>query len=300
MAGTSDIMRRIAALSRPLDPIPVPVSPRITPDTRIRAVIFDVYGTLLISGSGDVGTIQEENSSRAIEEAFRAAGLGIAGKGSLAAAHMKQTIGRHHEARRDEGSLNPEVDIREVWSDVFATLVAENILKRLPDRSQIEVISVEYECRNNPVWPMPGMIETLAGLRNRAITLGIVSNAQFFTPPTIEALTGEDLPALGFRSDCTVFSYELLEAKPSVSIFTPVVGALARELSIAASEVLYVGNDMRNDILPAAGLGLKTALFAGDARSYRTRTDDPDCAGLAPDFVITDLRQIIFLLGGNP
>jgi putative hydrolase of the HAD superfamily len=56
--------------------------------------------------------------------------------------------------------------------------------------------------------------------------------------------------------------------------------------------VLYVGNDMLNDIYPANAIGFQTALFAGDRRSLRLRKDDPRCAALSPDLVVTDLGQL--------
>ena len=56
--------------------------------------------------------------------------------------------------------------------------------------------------------------------------------------------------------------------------------------------VLYLGNDMLNDIYPARTVGFQTALFAGDRRSLRLRKDDPRCAALSPDLVVTDLGQL--------
>ena len=67
-------------------------------------------------------------------------------------------------------------------------------------------------------------------------------------------------------------------------------------MGIETSSVLYLGNDMLNDILPADRAGFQTALFAGDARSLRLRKDDPRCQGLAADLVITDLMQLVELL----
>jgi putative hydrolase of the HAD superfamily len=50
---------------------------------------------------------------------------------------------------------------------------------------------------------------------------------------------------------------------------------------------------MLNDIYPAQQLGFKTALFAGDTRSLRLRTDDSRCSNLSTDLVLTDLEQLI-------
>ena len=41
-----------------------------------------------------------------------------------------------------------------------------------------------------------------------------------------------------------------------------------------------------------ARAGLRTALFAGDARSLRLRRDDPRCAAVCPDLVLTGLSQL--------
>ena len=56
---------------------------------------------------------------------------------------------------------------------------------------------------------------------------------------------------------------------------------------------------MLNDIFPAQKVGFKTALFAGDQRSLRLRADDPRCRELTPDLVVTDLGQLIGLIGAK-
>ena len=66
---------------------------------------------------------------------------------------------------------------------------------------------------------------------------------------------------------------------------------------IGVSQTLYVGNDMLNDVTPAKKLGYRTALFAGDARSLRRRAGHPDTAGVVPDLIVTDLRDLSACLG---
>ncbi|MEQ8837627.1 MAG: HAD family hydrolase, partial [Lacipirellulaceae bacterium] len=69
---------------------------------------------------------------------------------------------------------------------------------------------------------------------------------------------------------------------------------------ITPAETLYVGNDMRNDIWPAAKVGFKTALFAGDERSLRLREDEPNRDQRPePDAVVTELDQLPKLLQTN-
>jgi putative hydrolase of the HAD superfamily len=68
-------------------------------------------------------------------------------------------------------------------------------------------------------------------------------------------------------------------------------------MGIAAESALYVGNDLRNDIQPAAQAGFRTALFAGDRRSLRLHRDDQQCRDLSPDWVVTDLGQLAAAAG---
>ncbi len=85
------------------------------------------------------------------------------------------------------------------------------------------------------------------------------------------------------------------EAKPSRRLYDLLLERLPDGLE--ASQCLYVGNDMRNDIAPAAAVGMKTALFAGDRRSLRLREGDPLTEGVSPDLVVTHLHQILECLG---
>jgi putative hydrolase of the HAD superfamily len=74
-------------------------------------------------------------------------------------------------------------------------------------------------------------------------------------------------------------------------LHNPNVPRVARRRNIAPAEALYLGNDARKDIHPAASLGFRTALFAGDARSLRLRESEPGL--LPPDAILTELSQII-------
>jgi putative hydrolase of the HAD superfamily len=122
--------------------------------------------------------------------------------------------------------------------------------------------------------------------------MGIISNAQFYTPLLFQWFLRKELDDLGFNHELLFFSYRFGYAKPSQLLFT-----MARERleawGILPGQVLYVGNDILNDILPAQNTGFHTALFAGDARSLRMREDDPHCTHTRPDLVITDLIQLI-------
>ena len=66
------IFRRLA---RPLEPRPTGAAPVLRPIEDVEAVLFDVYGTLVISASGEVGTAVETSRPDALLAAFEAVGL---------------------------------------------------------------------------------------------------------------------------------------------------------------------------------------------------------------------------------
>jgi putative hydrolase of the HAD superfamily len=115
---------------------------------------------------------------------------------------------------------------------------------------------------------MPGAVALLGRLRGGDIRLGIVSNAQFYTPLLVEALFGLAPEGLGFEPGLSAYSFEDGIAKPDPWPFLRAAGSLF-ESGMAPGDILFVGNSSANDILPAKGLGFMTALFAGDARSFR-------------------------------
>jgi len=294
------LIQLIRELSRPLAPDPTGVTAQLTQLKNIGAVLFDVYGTLFVSASGDVGTARAMDNTPAMEAAFRK----IDPRGNPLAAASRgvellfDTIQSAHAKRNKNGIKYPEIDIRTIWESVFARLVEEEFLNSLPDAQTRLRFAVEYECRVNPVWPMPGAAETLAALRCRGVHLGIVSNAQFFTPMLFEALLDKSVGDLGFDPELCAWSFQVLEAKPSANLFKRLIAPLHDKWGLESGAVLFVGNDMLNDIAPAAACGCRTALFAGDARSLRLRAGELGAAVSDPDLVLTDLTQLTNVLCG--
>ena len=249
----------------------------------IRAVVFDIYGTLLISGSGDTGVNYDESTAEeAMMDAFNEEGVVTTPSMELAKGRQR-LIEQDHARAKAAGTAFPEVEIREIWKRLL-----DESRFALPD-DRLERVIMRHECAVNPVWPMPGAKELLTDCQDRGLVMGIISNAQFYTRPLLEFLFDGSLEDLGFGKDLCLWSFEEREAKPSGVLFAR-LGALLEREGIAASEVLYVGNDMRNDIAPAAAQGFRTALFAGDVRSLRWRADDGHT--VVPDLVLTELDQL--------
>lgn len=275
--------------SQPLEAISTGKEPSLPPLSGIRCVAFDIYGTLIISGSGDIGVgdvTQKESTLRAL---LADSDLPAIPEDCSITTRFIELIRLSHAASRAKGHEFPEVEVREIWSD----LITEVLPGTIPTPSQVQSLAIAYELATNPVWPMPGLKETLGTLRDRGLKLGIVSNAQFYTPLLFEAFLGRNIDHLGFDPRLGVFSYQHKRAKPGTFLYEQLRDALAVQ-GVTPRETLYVGNDALKDIHPAATLGFRTALFAGDQRSLRLREDCPSL--LPPDTVVTHLSQIPTLL----
>lgn len=264
-----------------------------------RAVLFDVYGTLLVSDcKGDLGTEAAIEDAGAFRGALEA--LGVDCPGEVPAKRgvdiFLSLVEEAHVRLKAQGVERPELDVRETWGEVFRILREEGRVSKALAPDEAERFALEFECRANPTWPMPGAAETLRALRERGFVLGIVSNAQFYTPFVMEALLGGPLEDLGFEADLCAWSYAYRMAKPSTGLFAPVLEALRGRFGIEAEETAYVGNDMLNDVVGAARCGCRTVLFAGDRRSLRLREDVPECAATRPDAVAGSLGQLLQVL----
>lgn len=250
----------------------------------IRAVLFDVYGTLFCSAAGDIG----------LEDSGGTANRGGPGRGldALAGAYTDSSSGAElvsyfHQAVREyhaqSGAAYPEISAGEIWG-------------KFPGRKiSGEELALRYELAVNPVYPMPGAARLLSSLKAAGFVLGIVSNAQFYTPLLFEAFLGGTPEALGFSPDLTLYSYREGVAKPSPVLFEKARLAL-KERGVRRNETVYLGNDMGNDIYGAERAGFRTVLFAGDRRSLRLREDEPRVSRLLPGAVVLHLSDFEQLL----
>lgn len=274
---------------RPLAPIPTALAPAGALRAKVGAVLFDIYGTLFISASGDIAAARS-GSPQGAALAELLARFGVREAPETVLERFFGAIAAHHRQAQAEGVGHPEVVIDRIWQSVL----------NWKSRPKARDFALAFELLANPVYPMPGLAETLAALKAARLALGLISNAQFFTPLLFSRFLGADSAALGFDPQLVFYSYRRGVAKPSPRLFQAAAAACSRK-GLAPAAVLYVGNDVRNDIRPARQTGFQTALFAGDRRSLRLREDDPACRGVRPDLVITELPQLIdrCLAGGT-
>jgi putative hydrolase of the HAD superfamily len=222
----------------------------------MRVVVFDIYGTLLTSDAGE--QIPDDTVTRQL---------------------IKAEILRQH---RSSPHPHPEIEIRHVWAQVF------------PEKSpqEIERKIIAEQRQHFPVTAMPGAVEVLHALKQQGIPIGLISNAQFYTLPMLTDALGP-LHDLGIHPELICESWHHLRAKPDSWLYQQMRERL-EERGIPASEVLYIGNDVRNDIQPAKSVGFRTALYAGDPRSLRWRGTTAETCGA--DHILSNLMDCLKVL----
>ncbi|MDF1754191.1 MAG: HAD family hydrolase [Verrucomicrobiales bacterium] len=263
----------------PRHPVPTDTAPALRHFEGIKAVIFDIYGTMLVSGAGDIG-VDASNARMlgAMKETLESFGSTVPPENALA-----EYFDLIDELHRKSDHEYPEIEIRTVWT---ALLERHGLSPDLASEA-----CVIFECAANPVWPMPELEESLSAIKSSGKRLGIISNAQFYTPLLFPALFGKELPELGFDREAVIYSYQVGEGKPSRNLYQSMKEILNTK-SISPAETLYIGNDMLKDIYPARAEGFNTVLFAGDQRSLRWHHGDDRLIGISPDAIITELNQI--------
>lgn len=251
----------------------------------VRAILFDIYGTLFISASGGSEHQELEADREAhLQRLLRKYELPVTTTALLS--EYQRAIDARHAELRVRGIEYPEVDIEDIWRQALPSIRP----------GDIRPFAVEFEFIVNPVYPMPNLKSFLFACGRQTAVMGIISNAQFYTRYLFEWLLNADLSRFGFDPELVIWSYLWKRAKPAAELFEQTAARL-RKMGISPQHALFVGNDMLKDIYPARNCGFQTALFAGDNRSLRMRREDARCRRIRPDLIITELSQLFRHLG---
>jgi FMN phosphatase YigB (HAD superfamily) len=137
-------------------------------------------------------------------------------------------------------------------------------------------------------------------LSEKGVKQGLLADGQCFTPAQLrKGLREQDAtfdPTAHLHPDLRVLSAEKGTKKPAEDLFRAAAAA-ARAKGFDPAEVLHVGSSVARDIAPAKKAGFRTALFAGDKTSLRATADQLRDPHLRPDVLLTELPQIIDVVG---
>jgi putative hydrolase of the HAD superfamily len=226
---------------------------------RVKAVIFDIYNTLL-----------DNDTDEKRQDTYRFLSLWLSYHGvRIDAADLRSL---YLEICNDEISKSnepyPDIDIRTVFSGI---ITARGGPDPPPEAMVAEMALLFRILTTNHLYPFPGVIAMLDALKGKAI-LGIASNAQrLFTIP--------ELGKFGLIDyfDAMVFSSDLGIAKPSPMIFSEAL----KTLSVAPEAAVYVGDNLVADIAGAQQVGMK-AIWINRAGQDHVKS------GIEPDFIVPE------------
>ena len=236
---------------------------------KIRAVIFDIYNTLLEVGPPPSDA--EAQWEKLCREAF--AGTPCP---SLRAFNRTcdEVIAREHASARATGIQWPEV----YWPDVLTAALPE--LAKFPANA-LAGFALRHARLTRTVRMMPGAKEGLNRLRDLNIPLGLASNAQPYTLAELEGVMDQGCTLAIFRPALKFFSFEHGFSKPDPHVFRLLATRL-RTLAIAPGETLMVGDRVDRDIEPARAQGFQTwhlgspaDVPGGDWRALNARLPKP-------------------------
>jgi putative hydrolase of the HAD superfamily len=225
--------------------------PDSAPSKAYRAIVFDIYGTLLIAPAG--GVKPDPAADPLLREILERFGHQPPESPSMA---LHAAVLRHHAAA---GVPYPEIDLRMLWREVLS----------LEAGTDTAPLVEALESAWHPTRPMPGAEQFIRQLSRSGITLGILSNAQCNTLSSLGGVA--DL----FAPELVILSHHHGIAKPDPGLFQMLTDRLAGR-GITPGETLFIGNDPLHDIVPAAAAGFQTALFTGHPDSVRPGECSPD------------------------
>lgn len=218
----------------------------------LRAVIFDIYGTLL-----EVGPPPPDAQSR--WERLCADRLHAAPRLSLGQfnAECERVIAREHAAAWARGIAFPEV----YWPAVASEALPE--LAPLSEAKRGAFLFCHAQTART-VRLMPGAASALRRARRSPLKLGLASNCQPYTLRELDAaLAGAGLSRDLFVSGLCFFSFEHGFSKPDPHVFQLLAARLLAG-GIRPDQTLMVGDRPDNDVRPAALQGWQTWLLASE------------------------------------
>lgn len=282
------VARKYLGRLKPITTMPMDVEEKPPRDFPYRAVIFDIYGTMLTSKAAS-----DENRAAAIAE-ICADVFPDRPPPSLHNCHeIKNAFYQHltysYNSLEMKEGRTAEVDFRNVWAQVLQKELSLGKGKHL---QQIELFALLYAVTTHLTWPQPGLLDTIKVLAAKNIPMGVISNSQFYTPIAVNyfldcEITFSSYVIPYFLKELTFYSFQHGYMKPDDYFFLETKEQL-NDKGIAPNETLYVGNDYRNDVDSANRNGFRSVLYAGDQTTCRV--NHPTAV---PDFIVKDLRHIL-------
>jgi FMN phosphatase YigB (HAD superfamily) len=289
----------------PPTPQPVKAKPHTSATPGIRAVAWNIYGTLLSISTGNLvlkhpqKLIMEVALDKTIKE-FNMWGS-MSRKPGQPSEYMGQLYDRALDQLRmapSHGEKFPEIPTEKIWDDIVKKLQQKDYKfdagKYGGINDYVKKIALFFHASMQGTALFPGGAKALDHIRSCGVKQGFLADAQCFTLAQLTRALGTEMNGTVddfFDRTLRALSFEVGGRKPSDRLFKHFLSA-AQRTGIEPGQVLHIGSRIIEDIAPAKKLGMRTALFAGDKESLQATPDQLKDAATRPDLLLTDLSQL--------
>jgi len=285
---------------------PVPASPSIKHLPGIRAVLWDVYGTLLRATDGRFTLFPEDEVrlqialDKTIHEfnmwnhMYRKPGPPWQSMIGL----YKSTIERQSMQAAARGNVT-DVNLVETWRALIEKLFEKQYTYdegQYGDADEFsEKVAYFFHCCLQATEARAGAVQVMSELARAEVIQGLLSDGQSFTlVQTVRALAMQDeLPPLYelFKPQTLILSCDTGVRKPSKALFSEAVEKL-QSIGVEASETLHISCRLSTDLIPARAVGMKTALLVAEKSGLEVSAETMKDPATRPDRLLTDLSQL--------
>ncbi|HEX5270837.1 MAG TPA: HAD family hydrolase [Gemmataceae bacterium] len=281
------------------------VKPHLVRLPQVRAVTWNLYGTLLAIGGGDLvfehpnDFIMNVALDKTVQEFKMWASMSR--KPGQPADYMKVIYDQALDGQRlaQPGERFPEIVADRVWESIIKKLFQKdykfdaNFYGSLNEYSR--KVAFFFHASLQGTCCYPGAAAALSHVAGAGLAQGFLADGQSFTDVQLRRGLAAQEPAVDLDeavpADLRALSHEIRGRKPSDRLFRHSLQQLAKR-GVSPDQVLHVGSRVTQDIIPARRLGMKTALFAGDRASLQATAEQLKEGPGRPDVLLSELDQI--------
>ncbi len=275
---------------------PPKARPHLVRLPEVRAVLWNVYGTLLAVPGGELWfthpkpIIMSMVLDKTIQEFKMWASMSRKpGQPADYLGQIYQQVLLEQTAFPAGGEKHPETCADRVWEAIIKKLLPKDY------KFDVGFYGALNEYSRKVAWFFhaslqgsacyPGAAAALRHVSTTGLIQGLLADGQCFTTVQLQrGLTAQDgsvrLPDV-LDADRVTLSHEVRGRKPSERLFRAAVDPLLAQ-GLEPGQILHVGSRMAQDILPARRLRLRTALFAGDKASLQATAEQVKDPASAP------------------
>lgn len=293
-------------------PTPVKAKPSIDPLPEVRAVLWDIYGTLLrIPDPGFTLFPQQDIRlqvalDKTIHE-FNMWNSMYRQPGPPWQSMIKQY--RDYSSRLEQVACKYAHDV----TDINLVSVWRAIIDRLHDKEYsyeiatygdddqlAEKVALFFHRCLQAMEARPGVASMLNLLHSQGIRMGLFSDGQSFSRAEIRnALRRQaEIPEMEqlFPVGQSLISYQMGVRKPSPTLYRQIAGQFLSR-GIEPEQILHVSTRVETDLAEARAVGMKTALLAEEKSGLEASANLLKDPQTRPDRLLTRITQITSVVG---